>query len=235
MSDWLRKCGTKAILLIAAFMAAAAIGATFAWQTWNLDMTNVLTAHNTEVHIEESFDPETGDKHVWFKNTGTSSVFLRISFTEFWKAEDKRGKDQENNTDLPYFPPTVLSNTIGGQEIAIKYRGDSPDAEERWRAQWTDGETWWDGGDGWFYYKRVLRAGESTKEILTKVLFNETLLEENTLYKTAHYQLYFKAEAVQCSDGSNTLNSDEVNEDATKKLFGKIAKVGDDGITVTWK
>ena len=66
-------------------------------------------------------------------------------------------------------------------------------------------------------------------------MFNEKLLAENPEYQKAYYQLYFKAEVVQCSDGSNTLNSAEVNADATEKLFGKTAAVGEDGISVSWQ
>ena len=235
MGNLLKKLKTKAILLAAGFGAAAAIGATFAWQPWDLNMTNVLTAHTTEVYIhdKETFNPETGDKQVWFENKGTSSVFLRISFTEFWK--DEGGEGQENEETSVYLPPTVLSNTIDGQEIAIIYRGEASDGEERWKSQWTDGAAWFDGGDGWYYYRKILKAGERTEEILTKVLFNEKLLAENPEYQKAYYQLYFKAEVVQCSDGSNTLNSAEVNADATEKLFGKTAAVGEDGISVSWQ
>ena len=40
-------------------------------------------------------------------------------------------------------------------------------------------------------------------------------------YQGANYHLYFKAEVVQCSDESNTLNSAEVNRAAINEVFGK--------------
>ena len=105
---WLiKKIKMKAILPAAAFLAAAAIGTTFAWQTWDLSVTNELKSHTTEVEVEEpEFDPSTGTKQVQFTNTGNSSVFLRVSYTEYWEKE-------ENNTSY------LISNTAAdGTEMA---------------------------------------------------------------------------------------------------------------------
>ena len=80
MNSLLKKLKMKAILPAAAFLAAAAIGTTFAWQTWDLSVTNELRSHETKVEVEEpEFHPEDGVKKVRFKNTGNSSIFLRIS------------------------------------------------------------------------------------------------------------------------------------------------------------
>ncbi|MCI9104559.1 MAG: hypothetical protein HFG56_00740 [Lachnospiraceae bacterium] len=197
---WLiKKIKMKAILPAAAFLAAAAIGTTFAWQTWDLSVTNELKSHTTEVEVEEpEFDPSTGTKQVQFTNTGNSSVFLRVSYTEYWEKE-------ENNTSY------LISNTAAdGTEMATKHWTDD------WASEWTN------GNDGWYYYNKVLEPGTSTNLILEEVTFENVTTEE---YLNAHYRLYFKAEVVQCSDGSNTLNSEEVNKDATNSLFGKIAQV----------
>lgn len=270
MKNWKNKLKIRTILLAVALLAATAIGATFAWQTWSLEMTNVLTAHETQISIVENFEPTVGTKIVRFKNEGTSSVFLRVSYTEFWEIEGREGIDGVESTGpIGGIPSTILPNTVYdqrdgnsvGSKIAKKYCN-----EKEWvprnDQEWVDNEDWMDGGDGWFYYKKVLKAGNNTScecntdkksgkdnaniasecdcecctgEVLTKVLFDNELLNAHEEYKDAHYQLYFKAEVVQCSDGSNTLNSDEVNEDATRKLFGKVARVSADGITVTWK
>lgn len=187
MSNWLKKLKMKAILPAAAVIAAAAIGTTFAWQTWDLSVTNQLRSHETEILVEENFDKEHpfDHKNVWFKNEGSSSVFLRVSYTDYWQ------KGEE-----------ILSNQLSGQAVA----------EKHWnRKDWTE-------IDGWYYYNRILKKGERTEDILTKVDPPAPFPEE---YKGAEYHLYFKAEVVQCSDGSNTLNSEEVNNDATQKMFGR--------------
>lgn len=219
MSKWLRQIRVKAILPAAALIAAAAIGTTFAWQSWELDVTNKLKAHDTEVNIEEEFvssDPW-DHKRVRFENTGSSSVFLRVCYTEHWETEDK----------------TILSNQFGAA-------GSETDAAEKHFSQdWS--QNWQTFGDGWYYYKKILSAGTKTADILDQVTFAVPATDPAyETYRTADYYLYFKAEVVQCSDGSNTLNSDTVNEEATSKLFGRAAAVQKDPQTgeitgVSWR
>ena len=199
MNNWLKKLKVKAILPAAAILAAAAIGTTFAWQNWDLGVTNQLKAHDTDVTIEEEFDAY-DYKKVKFTNTGSSSVFLRVSYTEYW--EMVKGSESY-----------LLSNQVGATDVAIKI----------WTEKWPEYSSnpaipdWTEGEDGWFYYNWILKADTSTGLILTDVDLIQPLPEA---YQNADYHLYFKTEAVQCSDGSNTLNSPEVNAAATKKVFG---------------
>ncbi|MCI9502470.1 MAG: hypothetical protein HFG76_10850 [Hungatella sp.] len=210
MKNLLVKLKMKAILPAAAIFAAAAIGTTFAWQTWDLSVTNELRSHVTEVEVEEpNFRPDKGVKQVQFKNTGNSSVFLRISFTEYWEKVESDGSSEY-----------LLSNKVNGTEMARKH----------WTKYWES--EWIDGKDGWYYYTKVLKSGKATELILDGVTF-ENVTNDNQEYLNANYRLYFKAEVVQCSDGGNTLNSSEVNKDATSRLFGKEATVI--GETVEWK
>lgn len=52
-------------------------------------------------------------------------------------------------------------------------------------------------------------------------------------YEGADYQLYFRMELLQASDSQSTLNSAEVNKNASQTVFGKEATVA--GETVNWK
>ncbi len=194
MNIWLKKLKVKAILPAAALIAAAAIETTFAWQKWELEVTNQLKAHDTSVTVEEEFDKDNPFEHkkVKFTNTGSSSVFLRVSYTEYWEGED--GANQKY----------LLSNSQDGQNVAVKHW------TQAWENEWTE-------IGGWYYYNKILKSGNSTDEILSDVDLVSPLPAG---YENADYHLFFKAEAVQCSDGSNTLNSDEVNQKATSKIFG---------------
>lgn len=183
------------------------VGTSFAWAKQEVSVENKLKAHTTEISIEEDFEPETGKKEVVFKNNGSSSVFLRMTWTEYWKTAD--GK--------------ILSNQIDGKEVATKKWTEA--YEQQWQAA--------DPADGWFYYTRILPAGESTYMILTKVEFPEEYKGDLADYKDAEYHLYFQVEAVQASDSAGTLNSPQVNADATWTTWGMTATVGTDG-TVTW-
>lgn len=216
MNRLLNKIKVKAILPAAAFLAAAAIGTTFAWQKWDLDITNELRSHTTAVSVDEEFDENDPFDHkkVKFKNEGSSSVFLRVSYTEYWQKGDY-----------------ILSNQVGDEIVAVKI---GPGNKNDWsnRDGWPDINDW-QLIDGWYYYKKVLKKGESTSEILSRVVIPENFAEKFPEYVGAQYHLYFKVEAVQCSDGNNTLNSGAVNADATQKMFGKTATVDSAG-NVTW-
>lgn len=199
----------ETILLAAAMLAAAGIGTTFAWQNWELGITNHLKAHDTEITVTEEFDEKNpyDYKRVAFSNTGSSSAFVRVGFTEYWEML----KDGE---------AYLLSNQSGDEEVAIK----------NWTESWT--KDWTDGQDGWFYYNKILTGGDFTSPILDGVELLKPLPEE---YWSADYHLYFKVESVQCSDGSNTLNCDEVNKDATSKVFGvSPSRIDYETGIVTW-
>ncbi len=79
-------------------------------------------------------------------------------------------------------------------------------AEKLWTSEWRS--QWVDGGDGWYYYRKVLPAGATTDKILNAVKFDADV-------PAASYKLNFIVETVQVSD------EQAVNADATQKLFGK--------------
>lgn len=185
----------------------AAVGVSFAWSKQEVSVENKLKAHTTDVTVDEEFNHENGTKKVQFTNNGTSSVFLRMTWTEYWETAD--GK--------------ILSNKVNGQEIASKQW------TEAYGAQWGKAEP----DDGWYYYKQILESGKATDLILTKVTFPDNYETTYPEYKDAEYHLYFQVEAVQASDSAGTLNSAEVNADATWTTWGKTATVDQDG-NVTW-
>lgn len=214
----------KAILAVIALIAVLGVGTTLAWVVWNLRVSNDLTAHITEISVEENFKQNSEPvgqvkKEVAFKNTGNSSVFLRIAYTEYWEAAGKN----ENK---------LLSNVLDGADIAVK--------------NWNGGDgkpdtgLWYDAGDGWYYYKSILPAGGKTGNILNSVTFpnggtiSRYQEEKYKDYEDAAYHLYFRAEVVQASDGSGTLNSADVNKKATSRVFGIEAAV-DNGGNVMWQ
>jgi len=232
MNNWLKKLKKKAILPAAAFLvAAAAIGTTFAWQQWDLSITNNLVSHTVVVKENENFDPKDGTKDVIFSNTGNASVFLRVSYSEYWIKGEEALPDNKN--EGPHWIDTngnttnILSNIVDGSEVAVKTWGDN------WPLTSSPSSTdiWFKAPDGWYYYKKVLLPGKTTEEgeILKRVGFPESLPSG---YDVANYRLFFKAEVVQCSDGVNTLNSEDVNAGATKELFGRRAKVNQNGVVV---
>lgn len=185
----------------------AAVGVSFAWSKQEVSVENKLKAHTTDVTVDEKFNHKDGTKEVQFTNNGTSSVFLRMTWTEYWETAD--GK--------------ILSNKVNGKEIATKLW------TENYQEQWTTVNP----ADGWYYYTQILPSGESTDLILEKVKLPDDYAGDLEDYKDAEYHLYFQVEAVQASDTEGTLNKDEVNANATWTTWNVTAQVSDDG-TVSW-
>lgn len=199
-------CGCLALFLI---------GSSFAFWSGKIEHTNELKAHRTDAEIQETFEQGSQPsgmvpKKVTFRNNSTNAALLRVAYAETWKKQS--GNDE-----------VLLNNQINGTDVAAK--------------NWINGfgensDLWQDGGDGWFYYKKVLKPGETTEDILESVTFPE-YRENYKDYKEAEYQLYFRMELLQASDSQSTLNRDEVNKKASETVFGKEAVI--DGETVSWK
>lgn len=190
------------------------ISSTFAYWSGKIEHTNELKADKIEAKIEETFEPSepegTVQKKVTFKNDSSNASFLRVSYAETWERTEGNNK-------------VLLNNQLNGKDVATK----------KWEHGFgQDSGVWTDGGDGWYYYNKVLKPGASTEEILESVSFPDYFGEYQE-YKDADYQLYFQMELLQVSDSQSTLNSAEVNQKASKTVFGKEATV--DGENVSWQ
>lgn len=178
------------ILFAVVFVTALLLNTqnTYAWLSGANSATNVFNTPTTSVSIVEGnlsddlngWDPpvsipwgNSSLKFVRFKNDGTSSVLIRVSFAQTWKMGE---------TYLSY-----LSNVLkDGSSVA------SPVFTESWKSV----DNWWLGADGWYYYKHILAPGEDTGLILEGVLFNDAAAAE---YASASYDLFFRVEACQYS------------------------------------
>lgn len=204
----------KLMVFILGCMALLLIGSSLAIWSGKLQQVNELKADTMSAKIEETFvqgvEPTgTVTKQVSFKNDSSCSTFLRVSYAETW--ETTEGSEQK-----------LLNNQVNGIDVAKK--------------NWLNGfgensDLWQDGGDGWYYYKRVLQPDAQTETILESVTFPD-YTGEYKAYQDADYQLYFRMELLQASDSQSTLNSSEVNKNASQSVFGKTAVVTGD--TVSW-
>lgn len=204
----------KLMVFILGCMALLLIGSSLAIWSGKLQQVNELKADTMSAKIEETFvqgakPTGTVTKQVSFKNDSSCSAFLRVSYAETW--ETTEGSEQK-----------LLNNQVNGIDVAKK--------------NWLNGfgensDLWQDGGDGWYYYKRVLQPDAQTETILESVTFPD-YTGEYKAYQDADYQLYFRMELLQASDSQSTLNSSEVNKNASQSVFGKTAVVTGD--TVSW-
>ena len=205
----------KKIIIAASLLATLAIGETFAWIAPTLEVKNELTAHTTNVIVDEpEFEPGTDsgthNKQVIFKNTGDSDVFIRMSYEEYWQSGAGNDKIQMSNT--------VLDNG-NRREVATKnFNGSfNPQAET---------ELWIPGNDGWYYYKKVVPAGQSLEHNVLESVTFPAYTGAFAEYENAEYYLHFKVEAVQASTNkATTLNCNAVNHKATAEVFGPWADI----------
>lgn len=218
----------KKLIIAASLLASLVVGETYAWVASSLTVDNELIGHTTQVEVvEDKFYKGENDswvtKEVYFENKGSSAVFLRMSYQEYWESD---------NQLLPNSIPGA--NGTKGDDVTTKVFNTkvfNPSDKEN--------TLWLDGGDGWYYYTKVLPAGGKTDKVLEKVEFPKEYSGEYAKYKEAEYHLYFKVEAVQASTSPKTLNRDDVNAKATAKIFGNgtvpWAQVDISDSTVEWE
>lgn len=209
------KKNRKKKLFMLGCLSLLLISTIYAVWTGKLEHTNELKADKTSARIEEVFEKGsqpsgTVKKEVSFENSSSNAVFLRVSYAETWQKEENGNK-------------ILLNNQVDKKDVATKH----------WQTGFGEtSELWTDGGDGWFYYNKILKPGTQTEAILKDVSFPDYSGTYKD-YENADYQLYFRMELLQASDSQSTLNQDEVNKKASKTVFGKEAVVS--GETVSWK
>lgn len=197
--------------IIAIAMAAAAFigfGITWAYYTSRQALANPLTTAHSGAAIVEEYNPnssflpgETVTKKVAFQNTGKMDIFLRVKVMpeEGWydgKGNEAAGLETvkvEKEWTAQWGEPNIPENA--GQTI-------SPET-----AYGSDGEEWTkaykDTNGSWYrYYKKVLRAGEKTADILESIKLSPDVSNDrhDLDYSDKHYRLIFEAEAVPVED-----------------------------------
>ncbi len=183
----------------------------YAYYQMDADVTNEFIIGENKGSIEEDFpeNPEFNGpvtKIVRFQNTGDYDQIIRVRYSETWT--DKTGN--------------IISNKVNNHSVVIK----------NWTTIWPEAaggnqdDLWLYGGDGWFYYRKVLPAhsGNSsiTAPILTELRLNQALnSEELKKYSKGNYSLSFQLEHVQATEA------------AVEEVFGKDCTIDSDGI-VHW-
>lgn len=165
-------------------MVVLTIGGAVMWSMHQLELENILQSRTVEVEIQEYFpedDIETSSAMT--KEVSFINTGTASVFLRFSYAEY-----WETESEL--------------------LEGYSDSVTKNWSSDvWTD---WYDDGDGWYYYTKVLPAGESV-DILESVKF----ADDSTIPEDANYNLFFQVETVQVSD------EESLNTEAIQLLFNK--------------
>lgn len=192
----------------------------YAWLFGTNDADNSFNTPKVEVSVDESNDggtygawtPQdiawgsTVGKYTRFTNTGESAIVIRACYAQHWSVTAGANITYLNN---------LFDNGTGYVNVATP--------------NWLDGgllnnTLWYDGGDGWFYYRSPLPAGASTQTVLESVSF---VTPVPAGYDEADYSLIFTVEGCQYS--TNPANE---NQQAVLLTFGKT--YSESGGILTW-
>lgn len=192
----------------------------YAWLFGSNTADNTFTTPEMNIFIDESNDgtnfgewtPQdiewggTVDKFARFTNTSEAPVVIRASYAQQWTVTNGTEVIQLNNL---HQNGSVYENVAQPDWVNNGFLNTA---------------LWYDGGDGWYYYRLPLAPGASTQTVLESVTFVTPIPEG---YADADYSLAFALEACQYSN-----NPDNENEQAIWLSFAKT--VTESGGSLTW-
>ena len=195
----------RVAIILGLVLTLGILGGTYAYSVHQTEADNLLTAHSVSGEVIENGTSVGDDKD--FTLTPGTDVPKEVAF--------------KNTGNAPVFVRVAYAQTWMDTTGALLVHNDGY-ATPKWTTEWTS--EWSDGGDGWYYYNKVLSAGTTTADVLSSVEFLDAppLPDE---YANGQYQLTFVMEVVQCSD------DEDVNEDALTQTFGRTASVTNGNVT----
>ena len=196
---------------------------------WNFALTNVKYGYyengykNTVVNWAESSLPDEDGNATGRSLIGTDGVRYSVDYDYTFG-----GLGFASAAALPGVTPATVAdqiptaagnkgvqadtNGLTKSNIRIGYSADVTDVATLGSDKWVYNEE-----DGWFYYTVPVKSGETTKNLLEKLVFESAM---GTEYTNASYDLVVKMEAVQA-------NADALTDSAGWNLGGGSAPTGD--------
>jgi len=172
------------------------VGVTMAfYSNKGVGLENVMTTEKSSVYLQEIFDPtdvwlsgELKEKRVNFGNQGGKDQVIRFCVETQWLGEYEET-----------WEPTSIN------PVEIKWTSA---LEQEWTTF---------PGDNWYYYKKVLSAGEETAEVMTGVLFSSKLSNDVAIEDFTHktYKIVVRMEGL------------DVNKTITSVKWGKTFQESD--------
>lgn len=176
----------KGILAALGLLLAAAAGVTAAYYASQKRFENEFKVDKPGVAVVEKFNPsdhwvpgEEKSKEVWFTNTGEQDMLLRFSVEAEWAPETEHPDRKASDVVELYWNK---GNGDRGEGIPINF---TPITDQN--------------GTEYYYYTKVLKAGESTEHVLESVKFKTNLSNdghENSDFSNTQINLTIKGETV---------------------------------------
>lgn len=181
---------TAGILILLGLFLLTVMGVTIAYYTSQKDFKNEFTVSEPGVAIQEKFNPsdfwvpgEEKSKEVWFTNTGKMDMLLRFSVEVEWADDNHPDRAAEDVV-------TLYWNDGNGKRVS----DDSQLVDFVKKTQRVDTTV-----TDYYYYTKVLKAGESTQHILESVKFAADLSNDghdNSDYSNTQINITIKGETV---------------------------------------
>lgn len=193
------------LLILAAAVAVLATGVSLAYYQASMDTDNPFETTEAKVYMDETFATSDGwvpgeekQKEVRLGNDGTMDTVLRIRFSPELELAD--------------------GTKVTGQDVLGGFSLNFNDSFS---------ENWVKGNDGWYYFKKVLGAGEQTDPTLKSVTMNDAISNDvhgtQTDYTGAVLKVNVESQMVQASAAGSA---------AQVQGWGMIPEVS--GSTVQW-
>lgn len=177
----------KLLLIGIATLIMVMIGSTSAFFVTSSRAHNVITTGGVSIELIE--------------NTNQSGVDGRpIPFTNIDNA-----RPGEEYSKIPQVKNTDDGDAwirIAVKKVAEKSDGTMVDVADNLMLTNYNTRNWLDGNDGYYYYYRALKAGETTEPLFTNVKLADNL---NSEIKASKYHLSLQAEAVQAANNGNSV------------------------------
>ena len=193
------------LLILGAAVAVLLAGVSLAYYYASSDIDNPFETTEAKVYMDENFDPsdqwvpgEEKQKEVQLGNEGEMDTVLRIRFSPELKLSDGTKVTDED----------VLSGFV--LNFAEGF-----------------GQNWVKGNDGWYYFKKVLKAGETTDTTLKSVTMSDAVGSDvrgaQKDYIGSVFEVNVESQMVQAS---------AAKEAAASQNWGMIPEVS--GSAVQW-
>ena len=177
----------KLLLIGIATLIMVMIGSTSAFFVTSSRAHNVITTSGVSIELIE--------------NTNQSGVDGRpIPFTNIDNA-----RPGEEYSKIPQVKNTDDGDAwirIAVKKVAEKSDGTMVDVADNLMLTNYNTRNWLDGNDGYYYYYRALKSGETTEPLFTNVKLADNL---NSEIKASKYHLSLQAEAVQTANNGNSV------------------------------
>lgn len=160
----------KRTIGVVGLAAVALIGGTFAYFTQTSMIDNPFDTAYYQTEVIEEFTPkkdwkpgEEVNKDLYVKNTGSSSVVVRVKFQEIWQ------RDGQNTPFHEVEPADIETIFQYPDEKTGPFDGKVEGDKSVIKKNFNDYDKWQKASDGWYYFKEKLDPDRSTGKFLDSV------------------------------------------------------------------